>query len=125
MSGISSGNGKKKIERSPLKYPIVKSISCLNPKMIATISKLRMGRLLEILNEKGHIAAVTADKAKQQFDGICYKADKEWKNHFADFSQTMRLDDFFVSKNDCHNKEDSFKDIYLVIKMGLIFFARE
>jgi len=60
----------KNIERSPLKYSMVRSFACLAPQNILhnrTTSEKRMSDLLQKLYEGNQISSVVADRAKIQY----------------------------------------------------------
>ena len=57
-------------ERSPLKFPVVKAISCLDPVIIShreQIANTRMSKLLGILLEDRWIDEYTAERCQKQF----------------------------------------------------------
>jgi hypothetical protein len=89
----------KVIERSPLKYAVVRAISCFVPSRISnnrTLSEKRMAELAQILYERNHFTAVVCDSAKVQFSALCGKAVGDLKGTFEDYSaQDMRLDTFY------------------------------
>lgn len=60
----------KLIERNPLRFKLVRGISCLSPTIISTSSSLVQGRLnmaLEVFMDCNQISSVTADKVKTEF----------------------------------------------------------
>ncbi|KAJ8677143.1 hypothetical protein QAD02_012930 [Eretmocerus hayati] len=59
--------------KSPLKWPLVKAISCLDPKLATNVEvcKARFSRTLEILIEHKWISGCEADNAVTQLNKIC------------------------------------------------------
>ncbi|KAG8198417.1 hypothetical protein JTE90_021658 [Oedothorax gibbosus] len=76
-----------------------------------------MKTLLELFNENGHVAALSADRAKQ-FDSVCYKSATEFKESFQTNTRETRLDDFYIT---LIGKDKEFRDLINVIKMVLTF----
>jgi len=63
----------KIIERSPLKYPLVRVVSCFVPSTILnnrSLAETRLRGLLQILFTTNHINAATADNSKCQFSSL-------------------------------------------------------
>lgn len=88
---------KKLLERSPLKYALTKSISCLDPE-IALHSNIRDKRLkstLQHLVQKRHLAGIEADAVQRQFMYIS-ETDvfNEELNNFS--REEGRLDDLWM-----------------------------
>ena len=67
------GITEKLIERSPLKYSLVRNLSCLSPKLIAEDpekAKTRFEKVLDKMLECRRLNADECDTTKQQFDGL-------------------------------------------------------
>ena len=94
-------------QRSPLMYKLARAAACLSPKLVQRSSLLaenRMGQLVQILHENGHIKANSADLSKQQFSKCLAEID------FSTFDfKHDRLDDFY-SKN--IGKKAEYKDLF-------------
>ena len=113
---------EKIIERSPLKYSIVRAISCLVPCTIANNSSLaekRMKDLTQILFEKGAITATVADKCSSQINELCTKATTDLRLKFSGYSRCDRLDTFYyeVIGQDFHF-EELFSVVCLVLMLS-------
>lgn len=111
----------KIFERGPLKYSIVRAISCLVPATVANcrgLAESRMKLLVEIMYEKGCITAVTGDKCKSQFSDLCAKASGTLKSRFASYSTKVdRLDVFYY---DIIGQDAEFVELFSVVKLVLI-----
>lgn len=94
-----AGTTAKIIERSPLRYSIVRAVSCFVPRTIVTnptLAESRLKDLVQILFDKKHISAVTADKSKQQMTALCTNAATDIQ--FKEFDKSKdRLDRFYYS----------------------------
>lgn len=89
----------KLIERSPLRYRLVRAVSCLSPTLVlnnCVLSEKRMGALLLILYDTNNISADVADKAKGQFAKLCCRVEDELQVREKEFmSSNSRLDSFY------------------------------
>lgn len=87
---------EKMLERSPLKYPLTRYLSCLDPGVISTtsdIARQRFDLCLEILVEKEHLSGSAADKAKEEFSHIsCLPS---FKQSCLAYKRCTRLDNFW------------------------------
>lgn len=63
----------KMLERSPLKHPLTRAISCFDPEVASNlpISKKRMENLLTILLESGYILSSIVDRALNEYKDLC------------------------------------------------------
>jgi hypothetical protein len=108
----------KIVERSPLRYNIVRAISCLVPRTIVTnptLAERRLKDLVQILFDKKHISAVTADKSKLQMTALCANAATE--TQFKDFDKNKdRLDSFYYS---VIGQNSEFVELFSVIRCVL------
>ena len=80
------------MERSPIKY-----LSSLDPTLIVsseTLAMNRMEKLLCQLYEKDWISSIIADKAKTQLIELITRSKSVWKNNFAKYDSSKRLDHF-------------------------------
>lgn len=111
---------RKIVERSPLKYPVVRAISCLVPSTVSSCRSLaehRMKDLAQIMYDKGIITAVTADRSKCQFIELCSQAATNLKKNFSEFSRSSdRLDTFYSS---VLGQDPEFSDLFTVIRFVL------
>jgi hypothetical protein len=108
----------KIIERSPLRYSIVRAISCFVPRTIVTnptLAESRLKDLVQILFDKNHISAVTADKSKQQMTVLCSNAATDIQ--FKEFDKSKdRLDRFYYS---VIGQNAEFVELFSVIRCVL------
>jgi len=108
----------KIIERSPLKYPVVRAVSCFVPSTILnnrSLAVTRLRDLLQMLFMTNHINAVTADNSKCQFSSLCDEVSGDYCAKFSTFSTSMdRLDTFYY--NTLGDKAD-FTDLFSVIRL--------
>lgn len=110
---------KKLVERSPLRYPIVKAASCLDPEVLCNeiSAKEKFNQMLEILSNNNVISIEVAESASTQFN--CFFNEK---NKFKDYYEaykcnTMRLDEFFSK---IFVDKAAYKHLYEIIKMIMI-----
>jgi hypothetical protein len=112
---------QKLIERSPIKYKLVRALSCLSPAMILNnhvLSQKRMETLLQCLHDSNNISAEVADKAKGQFLKLCSNVSDELHSVFSTFSKTDdRLDKFY---SDLLAKDNDSIELWTVVKLVLI-----
>ncbi len=89
----------KLIERSLLKYPLVRAMSSLVPRTVVKNRKLaerRMKQLVQILYEANHITATGAETAESQFTTLTATVASTLKEDFERFDRKMeRLDHFY------------------------------
>jgi len=108
----------KIVERSPLRYSIVHAISCFVPSTIvdnAALAERRLGELVQILFDKKHISALTADKSKQQMTILCANAATELQ--FNEFEKSKdRLDRFDYS---VIGQKSDFVELFSVVRCVL------
>ena len=75
----------KIFERSPLRYSVVRSFTCLALHNIVhsrITSGKRMDELLQRLYEGNQISSVVADRAKVQYVGLCSRAASDLRDAF-------------------------------------------
>lgn len=117
---------KKILERSPLKYSLVKGISSLDPELIYKRPKIEEERMkigLKILFNNNWVDEGVAERALQQFSTFCKASNlgEELKDKFANFlkdegKDKNRLDDFYLdSMSEC-----KYKDLWMVTQLILI-----
>ena len=89
----------KLVERSPLNYKIVATVSALDPSYIISgkvNAEKKFKNLVEILYERNWITSVVADNAKLQFCSLSSAARVKLNERFENFSEIdSRLDDFY------------------------------
>ena len=111
----------KLIERSPLKYKIIRAISSLLPSTIVNnrvLSEKRMGVLLEILYDTNNVTAEVADKAKGQFVKLCSRGQEELRDLFTDVIRNNgRLDTFYY---DILGNDNDCTELWTVVRLVLI-----
>ena len=116
-----AGTTAKIVEKSPLKYAVVRAISCFVPSRIAsnrTLSEKRMAQLAQILYERNHFTSVVCDCAKVQFINLCSKASSDLKGTFEAYSpQDTRLYAFYFN---VIGKNSEFADLCSVLKCVFI-----
>jgi hypothetical protein len=109
----------KIMERSPLNFSLTRAISCLAPRSIQSSPDLcqqRMGTLLSVLFESGHITSSTADRAKLQFTTLCSLSGNSFKEKFKQFTYEDRLDSFYAA---LLQNDSDFADLWSVVKLVL------
>ena len=88
-------------ERSPLKFPVVKAISCLDPVIIShreQIANTRMSKLLGILLEDRWIDEYTAERCQKQFKEVIALSKTSLKDAFSIWDERNdSLDNFYSS----------------------------
>jgi hypothetical protein len=111
----------KILERSPLKYGIVRSISCLVSGIVSSnrqLAESRMKNLTDILFEKGHITVVAADRCYSQFTDLCSKASGNLLPKFKDICRTRdRLDTFY---SDITGRDPDVVELYSVMRQVFV-----
>jgi len=89
------------IERSPLKYPIVRAVSCFIPSTVLNSQNLadtRLRGLLQILCTMNHIYTVTADSSEGPFSSLCYETASDHRSQFSTFSTSKeKLDTLYYT----------------------------
>jgi hypothetical protein len=78
----------KTVERSPMKYKIVRAVTCLVPQRIVnnpSVCESRMAELVQVFLNAQRISANTDDKAKFQFSIFCRRATDDLKAHFKSY----------------------------------------
>lgn len=110
----------KIVERSPMKYRMVRAISCLVPSNIIsspTLADGRMKDLVQILYDKGNITAIEADRCKSQFTDLCAKSSASLSKQFTEFNRSNdRLDTFYHT---IIGQDPDFIDLFSVVKLVL------
>lgn len=113
-----SAMSAKIVERSPLKYNLVKFASSVTPISVlkgGTVDEQNFSGLVEKLYTSNNINATVADVAKVQYSALTRLAATEMKTSFETFTVTTdRLDAFYYNVLD--NKPD-FAEIWQVMKL--------
>lgn len=117
-----SATTQKIMEKSPLKYPLVRAISCLNPSLILidpALCEVRMKRALQLLYENNRVSAKTAEKADEEFVKFySLLKDPNIKAKFTNFNMDKEpLDTFYAQLMDNDNR---FTELWNVTRMVLI-----
>ena len=109
----------KIVERAPIKYKFVKSVSALSPTLLNSspaLCRTRMDALLTVLIESNRISTTDADKVKLQFDAFCSNANII--RSIGSFKrEETRLDDFYAG---LLVDNDDFVELWSVVKQVLI-----
>ena len=112
---------EKIVERSPLKYTMVRSFTCLAPRNIVisrSTSERRMGDLLQKLFEGNQISSLVADRSKVQFSALCSRAETDLKDVFDSYTMHRdRLDNFYTKLLD---GQENFVELWSVVKFVMI-----
>lgn len=115
-----SSTTAKIVERSPLRYRIVRAMACFVPSTISNnrvLAESRMKELVQILYNKNHITAVTADKSKMQMSSLCDLASTELHQQFKDYSRsTDRLDEFYYT---IIGQNGDFAELFSIVRLIL------
>jgi len=111
----------KIVERSPLRYRMVRAVSCLSPTSIVmsrTLCETRMAQLAQNLFDSNHLPAASADQLKVQFGSLCSLAAGDLRDTFTSYNNaTQRLDTFY-GKLLRHREE--FSDLWYTIKFVMM-----
>jgi hypothetical protein len=84
------------VEKTPIKYRLVRNISCLDPQVMCTtpdVAVTRFGRVLELLVDANRLKSCDVDAVKNRFSEFVRTA--RTRQEFVDFNQedpTCRLD---------------------------------
>ena len=112
----------KLAERSPLNYKIVSTVSALDPNYIISSkvnTEKKFKKLVEIFYERDRITSIVADNVKQQFFNLTSCSKAKLNEKCEKFTENDScLDDFY---NDIIGQDKSYKDLWFVIKIVLIF----
>ena len=118
-------------ERSPLRYTIVRSASCLSPANMINSPKECSQRFTILANrlfDLKKISASVADNSKYQFDQFLKVAQYDQKEQFQKFSfKKDRLDIFFaqfLAENDSYNNLWTICKIIFILSHGQSFTER-
>lgn len=113
---------KKIIERSPLKYKLVKAIGCLAPaRMYADSDKCKeeMKTCLSVLLDNHHVTKVRVERASHQFSSFLRDAKKYHKKELKDFDMKKNRLDHLL--RDLMGSDGDYADIWECVKILLIF----
>lgn len=112
----------KLIERNPLRFKLVRGISCFSPNIISTSSSRvteRLDAALEVFIDCNQISSVTADKVKTEF--CTFISSSYMKKEFSEFNHERdRLDVFYSSLLSNSNYQNLFAFVknVLIISHG-------
>lgn len=109
---------KKLQERSPLTYELTRAVSCFNPTVTVNqaLFEKRLTKLLLILCEKNWLTSIQADRAKSQFQEVCFEANNLAK--FKSYNKTHRIDQFWFNILSCATRPCN--DAVIVLKMIML-----
>lgn len=111
----------KLLERSPLKFLLVKGLSCLSPATILTENNVAHKRLTIVLRklvENKQVSGSVADEVELEFQRICSK--ESTQEQMRSFKRTsMRLDHFWMKLLSAHGSEN-YRNLLLFVKKILI-----
>ena len=120
-SDFLSATVEKILERSPVKYKVVRYISGIVPATVASNAVLcekRLKDLMMLLYEKGWITSISADRASLQVATLCTMASSSMKAKFDNFSRSSdRLDIFY---RDILGSNPEFTELWHVFKLIFI-----
>jgi len=106
----------KIVERSPLRYGIVKAMACLVPRTVSNnrvLAESIMKEVVQILYNKNHITALTADKSKMWMSSL---ASKELQQQFKDYSRSKDLDEFYYTTI---GQNPEFAELFSIVRLIL------
>ena len=112
----------KIIDKSPLKYPIARHLSCLDPRKMAESKEMcvrEMRKLLKILTDAGRVASSKCDNILSQLGEFIDTVVTSNKSVFADFqpaNSTQRLDELMSQ----YLSTDNFRDLWQLVKLLLV-----
>lgn len=111
------GTVKIFFERCSLKYKLIKTITCLNPKTILEKSKSEDNakNMIGYLFDKNIITSELAEKSRMQYSELLFNSD--FLLACQNYSSTIRLDKFYFNWVGCNNQ---YPDLWIVIKHILI-----
>lgn len=114
----------KLLDKSPLKYRLVKGLTSLNPHIIyqqPSLGQTRMEYVLEALHEANRITENVADRAKAQYISLCCESKEALETKFKEYisisDDSMGLDIFFA---DILAENKQYSELWQVIKLCLI-----
>jgi len=107
----------------PLRYGIFKALACLVPSTVSSnrvLAESRMKELVQILYNKNHITALTANKSKTQMSSLCDLASKKLQQQFKDYSRSKDWQDKFYYTIIGQNPEfsDLFSIVWLILTLS-------
>lgn len=114
---------KKLLDKSPLKYTLVKGLTSLNPQIIyqqPSLGQTRMESVLETLHAANRISENVADRAKAQYSSLCCEAKEALETKFKEYissGDNLRLDIFFA---EILAETKKYTELWQVIKLCLI-----
>jgi hypothetical protein len=116
-----SAMSAKIVERSPLKYHLVRYAASVAPASVlqaGTVNERNFAGLVECLYTSQNITATVADTAKMQYSKLINVAQTEMKTLFENFVPgTTRLDEFYFNRLD---NQREYAELWRVIKLILI-----
>lgn len=111
----------KLLERSPLKFLLVKGLSCLSPATILSednVAHRRLTIVLRKLVENKQVSGSVADEVELEFQRICSK--ESTQEQMRSFDRTkMRLDHFWMKLLSAQDSEN-YRNLLLFVKKILI-----
>ena len=112
------------LERSPIKYKIVRGLSSLDPNVVLLQPKLGVSRIkiiLEVLHESRWITDSVAEIAKNEYNMLCKDAQVKFKNSFKKFvddnSDAFGLDEFYV---EILEGDKNYCNLWEIVKLCLV-----
>lgn len=111
---------KKLVERSPLKYPIVKYLSALDPKkMVSKPEKAQynFNKLLEQFIASNRYTPGECDTLKDQFEHLLNEVKNQHADDFKDFTRDQRCDTLFFQ---LIGTKEEYQQLWKAIKMVMI-----
>lgn len=110
----------KILERSPLRYSVVKYLPCLDPRKMADhpdSSHEKFTSFLGKLLEAKHLTAIQCDETKHQYEDLLSTVRDHHHEEFRSFTPKQPLDTFFYN---ILGQESKYSSLWMVIKMALV-----
>jgi len=107
---------KKLVQKTPIKYPVARSLSCLDPRNMASApehSRTMMKRFLSTCVEANLVPETDCDVIMQQFADFIHTAAKSELENFS--VENDRLDTFLQNRMAIR-----YPTVWLVVEMALL-----
>lgn len=115
---------QKLFERSPLKYKVVKAISCFDPNILFSDEKLakeRFHALLQIFSDQNIISIEVADCSYIEFNN--FTKDNGLRDHFKNYQHAIKTDNAMnldVFYSNMFSSNSNYKHLFYIVKIVLI-----
>lgn len=114
---------KKILNKSPIKYPLARYVSCIDPRLMASSREEcenAMKKLLVVLTEAGWVASSSCDDILNQFGNFLDEvvaSDSETFKSFIPSHTESRVDEFLHS---FMTRDQKYQKLWMVVKQILI-----